>query len=209
MRFINALENARLTLKVLASAFIASFIINLLLMIGWYHAQSKVTIFLPPQIPQTGITLNSGEYPETMVYSFAYYVWQSINHWPTNGATDYKQNLEQFSPYLTPRFKSFLVRDYNERLNQGELQDRIRTLSGTNGVAFDRADVELQSNGVWVVHLKMRISEHMNANSNEVKNVDIDYTLRIVRYETDAKANPWGLALDGFVTEPARIQTYL
>ncbi len=209
MRFQNALENARLALQILATAFLVSIIINILLIIGWHGAQSKVNVYIPPQIPQTGITLRAGEYPNTTIYSFTYYIWQSINHWPTNGVDDYKQTIQQFSAYLTPRFKNFLIHDYNERFNQGELQERIRTLSGLNGAVFQNADVQAVGDGVWIVHLKMRLSEHMNMNSNEVKDVAIEYTLRIVRYDVDAKANPWGLALDGFIANPQRIQTYV
>ena len=209
MKFQNALENARLSLKILAAAFITSFILNVLLVIGWHGAQSKVNVYIPPQIPQSGITLQAGEYPATTIYSFAYYVWQSINHWPSNGTEDYKQAIQQFSPFLTPRFKNFLIRDYNERLNQSELQERIRTLSGLNGAVFDKADVQAISPGVWNVHLKMRLSEHMNINGNQVKDVTIEYTLRIVRYDIDAKSNPWGLAIDGFINNPQRIQTYI
>jgi integrating conjugative element protein (TIGR03746 family) len=209
MRFQNALENARLALQILATAFLISVAINILLIIGWHSAQSKVNVYIPPQIPQSGITLQAGIYPAASIYSFAYYIWQGINHWSTNGVDDYKETIEQFAPFLTPRFKNFLIHDYNERFNQGELQKRIRTLAGLNGTAFQSMDVQTIGNGIWIVHLKMRLSEHMNMNSNEVKDVAIEYVLRVVRYDVDAKANPWGLALDGFITNPQRIQTYV
>ncbi|HEX4044065.1 MAG TPA: TIGR03746 family integrating conjugative element protein, partial [Gammaproteobacteria bacterium] len=204
MRFQNALENAHLALKVLVIAFITSFLLNVMLVAGWFYAQAKVKVYLPPQVPPTGITLQAGEYPHTTIYSFTYYIWQMINHWPINGTEDYKKNIERFSSYLTPNFKSFLIRDYNERLNQGELQNRLRTVTGVNGVVFDQGDVQQIKNGVWIIRLKMRLNEHMNMNGNEIKNVEIEYMLRIVRYETDIKSNPWGLAIDGFFDNPKR-----
>lgn len=209
MRFQNALENARLALTMLLVAFIAAFILNILLVMGWYRAQSTVTVYLPPQIPQAGTTLQAGEYPETTIYSFAYYIWQSINYWPNNGTQDYQQTLQQFSSFLTPRFKAFLIHDYNERSNQSELQERLRTLSGLNGVVFDKANVQSMGHGVWIVHLKMRLSEHINSNASQVKDVAIEYVLRVVRHDVDVKSNPWGLALDGFVANPQRIQTFI
>jgi integrating conjugative element protein (TIGR03746 family) len=205
MRFQNALENAHLALKILASAFIVAIVLNFLLLIGWYRAQSQIKVYLPPQVPQSGMMLHANEYPLTTIYSFTYYIWQLINHWATNGTDDYKKNIQQFSVFLTPRFKNFLIRDYNERLNQGELQNRLRSLTGINGAMFDQTDVQLVKNGVWIVRLKMRLNEYMNMNGNEVKGVDIQYTLRIVRYDTDAITNPWGLAIDSFVINPERI----
>lgn len=208
MKFQNVLENARLSIQILMLSLVLSFILNLLLIFGWHSAQTKIEVHLPPQIPADGLTLTANQYPPATIYSFAYYIWQSINNWPINGAQDYKQTIQQFSPYITPSFKSFLIHDYNDRFNQGEIQDRIRTLQGIDGSAFTVADVESMGHDTWLVHLHLRLSEHMNINGNQVKDTAIDYVIRVVRYQIDAKANPWGLALDGFAADPQRVQTY-
>jgi integrating conjugative element protein (TIGR03746 family) len=207
-RFQNVLENARLAIQVLILALGLLFISNILLIIGWYNAQEKIEVHLPPQIPADGLTLQAGQYPPASVYSFAYYIWQSINNWPKNGTDDYKQAIQQFSPFLTPTFKAFLIRDYNNRYNQGEIQDRLRTLQGVSGSAFTPADVEAIGHDTWLVHLHLRLTESMNINGNQVKDTAIDYVLRVVHYPIDAKSNPWGLALDGFAVNPQRSQTY-
>ncbi len=209
MRFQNVLENARLTIQVLVLCLSLLFILNLLLIIGWHGAQEKIEVHLPPQIPTDGITLQANSYPPATIYSFAFYIWQSINNWPNNGEQDYKQAIQQFSSFITPSFKSFLIRDYNARFNQGEIQDRMRTLQGVDGSAFTIKDVEALGHDTWLVHLHLRLTEHMNINGNQVKDTAIDYVLRVVRYQIDAKANPWGLALDGFAQDPQRLQTYI
>lgn len=204
MRFQNVLENARLTIQVLILGLSFSFILNLLLLLGWHSAQERIEVHLPPQIPTDGLTLKQGEYPPASIYSFAYYICQGIDYWPANGSQDYKQTIEQFSPFLTPRFKSFLIRDYNERYNQGEFQDRIRTLQGLNGSALNTVDIEAIGHDTWLVHLHLRLTEHMNINGDQVKDTAIDYVLRVVRYPINAETNPWGLALDGFEESPKR-----
>jgi len=209
MRFQNALENARLAIQILLLALGLFFVSNLFLIASWHSAQSKMQVYIPPQIPVDGMTLRSGEYPSTTVFSFAYYIWQSINNWSANGTQDYKQAIQQFSPFLTPRFKAFLIRDYNQRFNQGEIQERLRMLQGLNGTAFESKEVEYLGHDTWVVHLHMRLSEHMSINGNQVKDVAIDYSIRVVKYNVNAKTNPWGLALDGFVENPERQQTYI
>lgn len=208
MRFQNVLENARLTIQVLILGLVFSFILNLILVFGWHSAQEKIEVHLPPQIPLDGLTIKQGDYPAASIYSFAYYIWQGINYWPNNGTQDYKQTIEQFAPYLTAGFKNFLTRDYNERFNQGEIQERLRTLQGLNGSAFNTSDVETIGHDTWLVHLHLRLTEHMNINGSQVKDTVIDYILRVVRYPVNAKANPWGLALDGFEETPVRIQTH-
>jgi integrating conjugative element protein (TIGR03746 family) len=209
MRFQNALENARLTIQALVLSLAMSFVLNIFLIFGWHAALKNIEVHLPPEIPVSGLNIKANAYPPAFIYSFAYYIWQSINNWPNNGVQDYQKTIASSSPFLTPRFKQFLIRDYNRRINEGEIQDRIRTLQGVNGSAFSVKDVENLGHGNWLVHLHFRLSEHMNINGNQVKDVEIDYVLRVVRYQIDAKSNPWGLALDGFSQDPMRVKTYI
>src|SRR5262249_3215171 len=156
------------------------FIINVLLILGWHRAAERIEVHIPPSIPSTGLNMKANEIPGASVYSFAYYVWQAINYWPNNGLDDYKKAIEAFSPSLTPRFKAFLLRDYQDRSHQGEVQERQRSLQGLNGTAFSVHDVKYLGRDTWVVHLHLRLSEHMNLNANLVKDIAIDYTLRVV-----------------------------
>lgn len=204
MRFINAVEQANWHIKTLWKALILLIIIETLTLYGWMHAQSKIRIDVPPQIPQSGITIRQGQVPKSTVYSFAFYIWQSINHWQHNGLVDYKRNIEQFSPFLTPRFKLFLVKNYNNLLNEGELQDRIRLMSGNQ--TYKVKMVKPLGNNTWQVTLIAHLTEMMNSNAKVVKDIDMQYVLRIVQRDIDAKANPWGLMLDGFSQSPIRLR---
>ena len=207
MKFLNALEQARRHIHSLWCVVILVVLMNVLSVFGWLHTQSKIRIEVPPQIPESGLTITQGEISKTTIYSFAFYVWQSINHWSNNGMQDYKKQITQFSPYLTPEFKLKLIENYNNQLNQGELQDRIRIMQGMSGSEYSPDDVRYIGHGTWIVHLKMRLTEMMSSNAKVVKDVQMNYTLKVVRYNVDAKQNPWGLALAGFAESPARIKT--
>jgi integrating conjugative element protein (TIGR03746 family) len=182
-------------------------IADVLLMVGWMRSQSKISIQIPPQIPESGVTITQGVIPKTTVYSFAYYVWQSLNHWSTDGLRDYKQQITAFSPFITPDFKLHLIEDYNNLLNQGELQDRIRLMQGASGSDYSPEDVEYMGHDTWLVHLKMHLIEMINTNAKVVKDIQMLYTLKIVRFDIDAKENPWGLAIAEFAGNPARVKT--
>jgi integrating conjugative element protein (TIGR03746 family) len=209
MRFQHALANAWLSIKILSMALGALFILNIGLIWGWHNAQKRITVYIPPQIPQSGATQLSTVIPVTSVYSFAFYIWQGLNYWPENGLSDYPKAIEAFAPFLTPKFKQVLNHDYQERQQHGELQDRLRHLQGVNGSSFTVKDIEALGNNTWLVHLQVRLTEQMNMNGHAVKDVVLHYTLKVVRYDVNAAANPWGLALDGFVENPERVQTYL
>lgn len=209
MKYINAIEQARSHLYTLKQVIYLLIFFLLLTIYGWIHTQSKIKVEIPPQIPDSGLTVQQGEIPKATVYSFAYYVFQSINHWENNGMQDYRQDIDQFSPFLTPGFKLNLIQDYNNLLNQGELQDRIRLMQGMSGSSYDPSDVDYVGHATWIVHLKMHLTEMINSNAKVVKDVQMNYTLKIVRFDADAKSNPWGLAVDGFVANPSRIQTFI
>lgn len=209
MRFQNALDNARLTIFTLMGALMLSFLINLFLGFGLMTAPDKVRVYLPPQIPQNGLTTKAHDIPAATLYAFAYYVWQNINYWPSNGAEDYKNNVTQFSPFLTSRFVAFLRNDYSHRQNQGELHSRISAMQGLYGTAFQATDVTYLGHDTWQVKLTMRLTERMNMNDQTVKDTEIQYVLRVVCYPINANANPWGLALDGFAQNPERVNTHV
>lgn len=166
----------------------------------------KMRVFVPPEIPQDGITLNSQTLPKATVYSFAFYIWQSLNHWES-GALDYHNNLLKYRAFLTPHFMHFLQSDYNLRMNEGELQDRTSMLQGLTSEGFKQSDVTYIGHNTWEVTLTFRLTETMNMNQQTVKDADMKYVLRVVRYAVDASQNPWGLALAGFVMSPSRVNT--
>lgn len=209
MRFQNALDNARLSILILLGALTLSFITNLFLGYGLMTAPDKVQVQIPPRIPDEGLTLQANAIPAASVYAFTHYIWQRLHYWPSNGGEDYKTNITQLAPYFTPRFSSFLKQDYNNRLNLGELQSRISTMQPLYGASFEAKDVQYVGHGTWQVRLIMRLTERMNINDQTVKDAEIQYTFRVVRYSINPKANPWGLAIDGLVNSPERIKTVI
>lgn len=209
MKFLSALEQAQWHVRTLWKVVIVAFAINTMVLLGWMHAQAKIQIEIPPAVPESGLTLTEGQVPDTTIYSFAFYIWQSINHWPNDGMQDYKNQLSQFTPFLTPGFKIKLANNYNQLLNEGELQDRVRLMQGVAGSEYQPGDVKYLGHGTWIVFLDMQLTEMMNANAKIVKDVNMQYALTVVRFNVDAKTNPWGLALAGFAESPMRTETHV
>lgn len=187
------------------SLIIMLFILCIAFFIGWITAPSRLTIYLPPDI-QNGSTMKAGTIPSSLIYSFAYEIWQELNNWPTDGETDFKKNIEDYWAYLTPQFKTELLNNYQELKTKGQLQ-RIRYLLGKNGSAFDVANIKKIDNDTWEVDLKMHLVEYKN--NQIIKDVEILYPLKVTRINLARSINPYGLAIAGFVFEPKRINPVL
>lgn len=177
----------------------------LLVSLGWMTAPSRMTVYIPPDI-QNGATMKVGSIPEPLIYSFAYEIWQELNYWSNEDDEEYKKNINTYRSYLTPRFKSELLEDYANLKAKGQLQ-RIRHIQGLSGAAYDPLNVKKLGNDTWEVTLKMRLTEFKNNQS--VKDIEILFPLRITRINISPQYNPYGLAIDGFVSEPERLKTYI
>src|SRR3546814_2236615 len=93
--------------------------------LGWWSAPRDLTIHVPPDL-RSGSTRKWWDVPPESVYAFTFYVFQTLNRWPTNGEEDYARNLHTLSPYLTPSCQAFLRADYDYRRSTGELRQRVR-----------------------------------------------------------------------------------
>lgn len=171
------------------------------LLIGWMREPSDLTIHIPPDI-QNGATIKVGSIPSSLIYSFAYEVWQEVNSWPKDGEVDYKKNIQDYWAYFTPRFKAELLDNYADQKLLGQLQ-RIRYIQGLSGAAYDSANVRKIGNDSWEVNLKMHVTEYKN--NQVVKDVEVLYPLQVARINMASSINPYGLALTGFSSEPKRL----
>ena len=180
--------------------------INCLLWWGWHQAPKDLTIHVPPDL-SSGVTQKVTEIPAANLYSFAFYVWQVIGNWPNNGQVDYLRNIQSYSPYITPAFKEQLLEEATQLNAKGQLQDRTRVVQGEVSAAYQSANVINLGNGAWEVDLTVRVTERIG--STILQDAQIEYPLRVIRYDFNRQLNQWGLALDGFVSEPKRIKTFI
>ncbi len=161
-------------------------------------------IAIPPDLSAGAVIQGYEVAPET-VYTFAFTLFQQLNRWRTDGAEDYRRNIDSLVDYLTPEFRAWLSEDLRRRQRQGELNGRTRALSIMPGVVYDSDRIDVRSASEWVVYLDVELVETLEG--APVKEAHLRYPLRVVRYDVDWERNPWGLALDGFADPgPQRIE---
>ncbi len=168
---------------------------------GWSQAPARLTVHIPPDL-RSGAVLAVDEVPPANVYAFAFYIFQQLNRWPEDGATDYGRAIFRVSPYLTPRYRADLIADLEQKGRQGELAYRVRGMQQIPGHGYEERRVDVLSAQAWIVWLDLDLLESVKGMT--VKRTAIRYPLRVVRYAVDLEANPWGLALDGFGAEGPR-----
>ena len=120
-RFKNEIAHLQAHIKTLRLGAGALVIVALVMGGGWWSAPRDLTIHVPPDL-RSGSTRKWWEVPPESVYAFTFYVFQTLNRWPTNGEEDYSRNLHTLSPYLTPSCQAFLRADYDYRRSTGELR---------------------------------------------------------------------------------------
>ena len=168
---------------------------------GWSQAPERLTVHIPPDL-RSGAVLAVGEVPPPNVYAFAFYIFQQLNRWPEDGASDYGRAVFQVSPYLTPRYRADLIAELEHKGRQGELAYRVRGMQPIPGHGYEERRVDVLSAHAWIVWLDVDLLESVKGMT--VKRTAIRYPLRVVRYAVDLETNPWGLALDGFGAEGPR-----
>ncbi|HEX7638470.1 MAG TPA: TIGR03746 family integrating conjugative element protein [Burkholderiaceae bacterium] len=205
-RFRNEVVHLQAHVRTLRAGFGALFVVALVLGAGWWSAPGRLTISIPPDL-RSGSTRKWWDVPPESVYTFATYVWQQIQRWPTNGEDDYPRNLHAYSAYLTPACQAFLRQDDEARRADGELRHRVRGIYEIPGRGYGDDPglrVKVVSPDDWIVTLDVTADEYLG--SELVKRALVRYALKVVRLDVDPARNPFGLALDCYASPPRRIE---
>ncbi|WP_186207351.1 PFL_4703 family integrating conjugative element protein [Burkholderia gladioli] len=204
-RFKNEVAHLQAHVRTLRAGAAMLAVLALTAGFGWWSAPKNLTIHVPPDL-RSGSTRRWWEVPPESVYTFAFYVFQQLNRWPTNGEDDYPRNLRALSAYLTPACQATLQQDFAFRRDSGELRQRVRGVYEIPGRGYGddpTSRVKVISNSNWIVTLDLTADEYFG--SEQVKRALVRYALKVVRADIDPEKNPFGLALDCYASPPERI----
>ncbi|MCG7893960.1 MAG: DUF2895 family protein [Candidatus Thiodiazotropha taylori] len=95
------------------------FVVILVLWFGWSQTSKQLTVHVPPDL-RFGATLSVYEVPAANVYAFAFYIFQQLNRWPDDGDRDNGKAIFRISPYVTPRYRTELMADLEQKGRKGE-----------------------------------------------------------------------------------------
>ncbi|PHN53576.1 hypothetical protein AO268_11400 [Pseudomonas sp. ICMP 8385] len=204
-RFKNEVTHLQAHVRTLRLGGLALLGLAALLAVGWWNAPRDLTIHIPPDL-RSGSVRKWWEVPPGTVYSFAFYIFQQLHRWPTNGEDDYPRNIRALSSYLTPACRAFLLDEAGRRRDSGELRQRVRGVYEIPGRGYGdnpMMRVKALSDDDWIVTLDLSADEYYGA--EQVKRALVRYSLKVVRLDIDPERNPFGLALDCYSEAPQRI----
>jgi integrating conjugative element protein (TIGR03746 family) len=207
-KYLHALSSERQVARMLRTVIFAVVVMGAFTTwLAWRTPKTIEVHLLPNITADTAVQVKDGQsgVPPQNVYSFGYYIWQQINHWPKDGSVDYEAQIQAMQAYLTPRCQAQLAQDAQARGSAGELKNRTRTLTEIAGLSYAPNRVVDEGNGqAWTMFLDGQVQEAFRG--TPVKDVYIRYPLRVVRYDVDRERNPWQLALDCYGSnQPARL----
>lgn len=179
-------------IKTLRIILIACLIFIILLWIRNGRLEETRRIYIPPDLTQ-GAIVKFDNVPPPVIYTFSSYIFQQLNRWKVNGEDDYKKQIFKLQGYLTSSCINFLKDDMNKKNQLGELRSRVRTIEDIVNDGYQRQRVLIEASDSWIAWLDFNIKETISGHA--VKNVNVRYKLRIVKFDVDREVNPWGLAI--------------
>ncbi len=200
--FRNRLKQKDGHVVTLQAALCGSFVIITYLMLLYWDAKEEQIFRVPPDLRQ-GVVMRANDVAPPTVFSFTYYILQQLNNWPESGEKDFPERIYYLQAFLTPGFREQLERELSQKSKAGELRRRVRKIQEVVGRGYSEQRVFIESDGSWIVWIDVEISETVHG--KPVKTVYVQYPLRIVRYDVDPEANPWGLAISEYAGEPKKI----
>ena len=156
------------------------------------YLQEIRRIYIPPDLTQ-GLMTTFDAVPNSVVYTFVYYIFQQLQRWKEDGEKNHPEQIYRLQGFLTPACISALEEDMSIKSKLGELRGRVRTAQEVLGHGYKRERVLIETPESWLVSLDLNVQEFISG--HPVKNVDVRYQLRVVKFDVDKETNPWGLAI--------------
>lgn len=205
-RYTDALAQANWLIKCMIGMTAAATTVAALALFALRSAQQDLTLHIPPNLANGAqIHVGKKEVPHSNVYLFAFYIWQQLNRWSKNGQQDYGAQIYNLQAFFTPACQQQLLNDLSSRANQGELDQRTRSIMEIPGIGFSDSRVAVLSDGSWNVVFDTQVIE--TSRGIAVKDTFIRYPVHVVRYDVDRERNPWQLAVDCYAAgaKPERL----
>ncbi len=168
---------------------------------GWSKAPDKIQLHYPPDL-RSGAVMGIREINPAEIYTFALMIFQQLNAWHKDGSKEYKNRIESLRCYLTPKFYSDRLDDYNKRIKSYELADRTRAVFEIPDHFYTEKRIKPISVESWVGYLDLLVEETHSATGERIKSAFVRYPLLVVRDNSDSECNAFGLKLAGFESAP-------
>ena len=126
-KYRNGLSQTNMHVNTLRLVLFGSFVVIVFLMFMYYQAKETQLFRVPPDLRQ-GVLMRANDVSPPVVYGFAYYILQQLNHWPESGDKNFGEKIYYLQSYLTPKFREILIEEKEIKQRNGELRLRVRKI---------------------------------------------------------------------------------
>ncbi len=180
------------------------FCICFMLGFGWHRTLNDITVHIPPDL-RSGASVKQGESHPAYIFGFAGEFFTYLNTWNKDGQYDYEGNTSRLRAVLTQKYRKEIRKEIKELMDTGELQGRTRIISPITEDYYTDKKVKVVNKSTWVVTRKYRVREYLKNSKIPIKDIFVEFPIRVIVYKVPIEANPWQLGLDGFESKPKRI----
>lgn len=202
MIFYDRLMEQRVQIRILLVFLAGLLAANIILSLDRAKSRAALQVY---QIPYLDSPIqSSSEYvPKASIYGFAGTTWQMLNEWERDGEQDYIDNLQKYGGYLDRGFQTTLYEQF-KALKHNPHKGRQREINLSAQYYNPEGSVRKISRNIWDVNIVFRVREYID--NTIIKDVLIEYPLRVEKIPLTEAKNPYGLVLAGFAGEPKRIK---
>lgn len=179
--------------RFLKRVLILSFVINLLLAIGYLRLPKMIKVHTAPDVTKSFVQ-KADEIPLHAVYGFARVLWQSLNYCEEDCGKEYLETLKKYRSYLTKTCQHSLTTHFNTTRNLYDFRSRL--LLPVEDTMFSNEKIQQLSNNVWYVKLKYNLKDDVRGHPTR-DNIML-YPIKVIRSDKPLSINPLGMEIDCF-----------
>lgn len=196
-------EQKNETIKAWRTSFLVLAVICIGVIGNNYGLRKIIPLWLPPDL-SSGQIVNAGKVDKAYTYNFALNIFSGLTRWKKNGEVEYRNNIDMFTPYLSPSFVQQLNADYIKRTNKGrgrinELKGRTREVSLIKLVK-PSSMVKKVTSDLYIVYLDVYDEERVSGKI--VKSGAYRYPISVGLDTANLLTNDTGLRILGFAEKP-------
>ncbi len=173
-----------------------------LLGIALVRIPTKISVYHPPDLSQSGQISRIGEVPPSTVYAFATLFLERIQYCKDDCANETPATLMATKAFLTPACFNQL-KDHFEN-NKGLYAHRTRSIQPRDNTGFTLDKVIQLDSKTWQVTEEFYVDERVKGTA--YRDLLMRYPLRIVKSNASTQFNPYQLQLDCYASQPTRIE---
>lgn len=169
---------------------------------GWKTAPVYQRFYVAPALVAKGGYVKANQPSKANIFGFAYNMYLSINTFPDSVKADYPKNLKSYQYYLSSGYRTQVTQDMRQKTSDvinNNMSVSYQLLNPMFSEDFVNTHVKEVRTGIW--HVTFFLKENQSLNDKVIASNRYEITLQVSLVAPNVTYNPFGLQLDGVVSQ--------